>query len=99
MIWSSSAIACLLCCAGIGMSLSPFHGSASEIEGAVCLLTDLTETRRLREQVRLKEHLAALGTMSAGIAHEFKNSLATISGYAQMLVAENDPAVLVAPTP
>src|SRR5947207_563370 len=69
----------------LGMSLSPFHGSASEIEGAVCLLTDLTETRLLREQVRLKEHLAALGTMSAGIAHEFKNSLTIISGYAQLL--------------
>jgi PAS domain S-box-containing protein len=69
----------------LGMSLSPFHGPASEIEGAVCLLTDLTGTRRLQEQVRVKEHLAALGAMSAGIAHEFKNSLATISGYAQLL--------------
>jgi signal transduction histidine kinase len=55
------------------------------VEGAVCLLSDLTETRQLHEQIRLKEHLAALGSMSAGIAHEFKNSLATISGYAQML--------------
>jgi PAS domain S-box-containing protein len=69
----------------LGMSLSPFHGAGREIEGAVCLLTDLTETRRLQEQVRLKEHFAALGAMSAGIAHEFKNSLATISGFAQLL--------------
>jgi two-component system sensor histidine kinase HydH len=36
----------------------------------------------------LRENMAALGEMSAGIAHEFKNSLATISGYAQMLEAE-----------
>ncbi len=69
----------------LGMSLSPFHAESGEIEGAVCLLTDLTETRRLQEQVRVKEHLAALGAMSAGIAHEFKNSLATISGFAQLL--------------
>jgi len=69
----------------LGMSLSPFHGNSGEVEGAVCLLSDLTETRQLHEQIRLKEHLAALGAMSAGIAHEFKNSLATISGYAQML--------------
>ena len=75
----------------LGMSLSPFHGPANEIEGAVCLLTDLTETRRLQEQVRLKEHLAALGSMSAGIAHEFKNSLATISGYSQFLREESLP--------
>lgn len=69
----------------LGMSLSSFHGTSGELDGAVCLLSDLTETRQLQEQVRLKEHLAALGTMSAGIAHEFKNSLATISGYAQLL--------------
>ncbi|MHB8654221.1 MAG: two-component system sensor histidine kinase NtrB [Terriglobia bacterium] len=69
----------------LGMSLSSFHGTGGEVDGAVCLLSDLTETRQLQEQIRLKEHLAALGAMSAGIAHEFKNSLATISGYAQML--------------
>jgi PAS domain S-box-containing protein len=69
----------------LGMSLSSFHGAGGELDGAVCLLSDLTETRQLQEQIRLKEHLAALGTMSAGIAHEFKNSLATISGYAQLL--------------
>lgn len=69
----------------LGVSLSPFHGPAGEIEGAICLLTDLTEVQQLQEQVRVKEQLAALGAMSAGIAHELKNSLATISGYAQLL--------------
>jgi len=38
--------------------------------------------------VQLKDNLAALGELSAGIAHEFKNALATISGYAQMIQAE-----------
>src|SRR5262249_25103577 len=47
-----------------------------------------TEITNLNRQIRLKENLAALGEMSAGIAHEFKNSLATISGYAQMLQRE-----------
>lgn len=69
----------------LGVSLSPFHTPGGEIEGALCLLTDLTEVQQLQEQVRVKEHLAALGAMSAGIAHELKNSLATISGYAQLL--------------
>ncbi len=36
----------------------------------------------------MKENLAALGELSAGIAHEFKNALATISGYAQMIRSE-----------
>ncbi len=69
----------------LGVSVSPFHDSNGGIAGAVCLLTDMTELRQLQDQVRLKENLAALGTMSAGIAHELKNALATISGYAQML--------------
>jgi len=39
--------------------------------------------------MQLKENLAALGELSAGIAHEFKNALATISGYAQLIQSEN----------
>lgn len=60
--------------------------------GAVVLLTDLTELTVLQRQMQMKENLAALGEMAAGIAHEFKNALATISGYAQMLEAGGDPA-------
>jgi signal transduction histidine kinase len=59
------------------------------ITGALCLMSDLTELTDLQRQIRFKENLAALGEMSAGIAHEFKNSLATISGYAQLLRQES----------
>ena len=58
------------------------------VSGALCLMSDLTELTALQKQIRWKENLAALGEMSAGIAHEFKNSLATISGYAQMIRSE-----------
>jgi len=58
------------------------------VSGALCLMSDLTEFSELQKQMRWKENLAALGEMSAGIAHEFKNSLATISGYAQMIRSE-----------
>ncbi|HTU34087.1 MAG TPA: ATP-binding protein [Candidatus Acidoferrum sp.] len=69
---------------------SPDQTSASEakVTGALCLMSDLTELAALQKQVRWKENLAALGEMSAGIAHEFKNALATISGYAQMIRSE-----------
>ncbi len=53
--------------------------------GALCLLTDITEVTQLREQIALKKNLASLGEMSAGLAHEFKNALATLHGYAQLL--------------
>lgn len=53
--------------------------------GALCLLTDITEVSELREQVALKNNLESLGEMSAGLAHEFKNAIATLQGYAQLL--------------
>ena len=58
-------------------------------EGALCLLADLTEIKALREKVGLKENLAVLGEMSAGIAHEFRNALATIHGLARLIVKGN----------
>ena len=72
----------------LGIGISPIR-SEGQVGGAICLLTDLTEITALQQQVRLKENLAALGEMSAGIAHEFKNSLATISGYAQLIKGED----------
>jgi signal transduction histidine kinase len=74
----------------LGITISPVRQADGARLGAVCLLTDLTDITRMSEQLRLNENMAALGEMSAGIAHEFKNSLATISGYAQMLTAENN---------
>jgi nitrogen-specific signal transduction histidine kinase len=67
------------------------HVQDMKISGALCLMSDLTELTALQKQIRWKENLAALGEMSAGIAHEFKNSLATISGYAQMIRSETTP--------
>lgn len=82
----------------LGVTISPVyrpvrgtiaHGptapSEQRLTAALCLMSDLTELATLQQQVRWKENLAALGEMSAGIAHEFKNALATISGYAQMI--------------
>ena len=63
----------------------------NEVTGAICLLSDLTELAALQKQIHMKENLAALGELSAGIAHEFKNALATISGYAQMIRSEAKP--------
>ena len=70
------------------MTISPIRRGTEKINGAICLLTDLTELAALQQQIQLKESLAAVGELSAGIAHEFKNALATISGYAQMISAE-----------
>jgi two-component system, NtrC family, sensor histidine kinase HydH len=72
----------------LGVTISPIRRDTEKASGAICLLSDLTELAALQEQIELKKHLAALGELSAGIAHEFKNALATISGYAQMIRSE-----------
>lgn len=75
----------------LGVTISPIQNGNGEITGAICLLSDLTELAALQKQIHMKENLAALGELSAGIAHEFKNALATISGYAQMIRSEAQP--------
>jgi two-component system, NtrC family, sensor histidine kinase HydH len=75
----------------LGVTISPILRGSSEVTGAICLLSDLTELAALQKQIHMKENLAALGELSAGIAHEFKNALATISGYAQMIRSETKP--------
>ena len=72
----------------LGLTISPVTRDSQKVAGALCLLTDLTELTALQRAMRLKESLATLGEMSAGIAHEFKNSLATISAYAQLVQQE-----------
>ena len=72
----------------LGVTISPIRKGEGKVTGAICLLSDLTQLAALQKQVQLKDNLAALGELSAGIAHEFKNALATISGYAQMIQAE-----------
>ncbi len=67
-----------------GVTVSPLFDAAGALNGAVCLFTDLTAVQQLEEQLRLKESLARVGELTAGIAHEFRNGLATIHGYGKL---------------
>ncbi|HKP72449.1 MAG TPA: ATP-binding protein [Pyrinomonadaceae bacterium] len=70
----------------LGVTVAPIDPQGGRgARGALCLLTDITEVAQLREAVALKRNLESLGEMSAGLAHEFKNALATLHGYAQLL--------------
>jgi PAS domain S-box-containing protein len=70
----------------LGVTVAPVDPSTSGgARGALCMLTDITEVSELREAVARKRNLESLGEMSAGLAHEFKNALATLHGYAQLL--------------
>ena len=59
--------------------------------GIICLFSDLTAVVELEEQLRLKETLARLGELTAGLAHEFRNGLATIHGYSRLIEVDAMP--------
>lgn len=72
----------------LGVSLSPLATAGPESGGHLLVFQDLTDIRRLEREVRLNEELAAVGEMAAYLAHEIRNPLGSISGSAQVLMAE-----------
>jgi len=76
----------------LGMTVSPGIDDTGETHGTICLFTDLTEVMDLEEQLRLKDSLARLGELTAGLAHEFRNGLATIHGYSRLIEIDQLPA-------
>ena len=75
----------------LGVTVSPIGTERDNQHGAICLFSDLTDVVELEEQLRLKDGLAQVGELTAGIAHEFRNGLATIHGYARLLDLERLP--------
>jgi PAS domain S-box-containing protein len=75
----------------LGVTVSPITAADGSLQAAVCLFTDLTSVVLLEEQLRLKEALARLGELTAGLAHEFRNGLATIHGYGRLLDPKSLP--------
>jgi two-component system sensor histidine kinase AtoS len=69
----------------IGFTLSLVHDHAGEILGTAIFFKDLTQIEQVEEGERLKERLAALGQMAAGLAHEIRNPLAGIEVAAGLL--------------
>jgi two-component system sensor histidine kinase PilS (NtrC family) len=74
--------------AALGMSVWPLAIGDRREGGWLLAFQDLTEMKRLEEEVRTKEKLAAVGEMAAYLAHEIRNPLGAISGSAQVLMAE-----------
>ncbi len=76
----------------LGVTVSPL-GGVLDGRGLICLFSDLTPVYELEAQLRLKDALARLGELTAGIAHEFRNGLATIHGYSRLIRPEDLPAM------
>jgi len=73
------------------VSAFPIHDEAGKIIGAGEIFQDLQMIRELEERVRRADRLASLGKLAAGIAHEVRNPLASIKGFAQYLKGKFPP--------
>ncbi len=69
----------------LGYTLTQLRDGEGNWHGYTLLFQDLTEWRKLEEQVRMQDRMAAIGQMAAGLAHEVGNPLAAISGSVEML--------------
>jgi PAS domain S-box-containing protein len=69
----------------IGYTLSQVHDDDGRVVGAILFFKDLTQVEQIEERERLRDRLASLGEMAAGIAHELKNPLAGIEVTAGLL--------------
>jgi len=78
----------------LGYNTAVLTDRRGEALGVILSFSNLTEVKRLQEQVELRERLTALGEMSAGIAHELRNPMAVIAGYLNLLSKKTDPANL-----
>ncbi len=64
--------------------------NVNSLEGIHCIARNLTERRRLEQQLIQSEKLSAIGQLVAGVAHELNNPLTSVSGYAQLLLRSKD---------
>lgn len=69
----------------IGFTLTPVRGATGDVVGAALVFRDLAPIERSDEQARLRERLAALGQMAAGLAHELRTPLAAVEVLASLL--------------
>ncbi|HBT87902.1 ATP-binding protein [Desulfobacter sp.] len=77
----------------LDMTVSAIPADEDQIQGFVLLFRDLTQIRDLKKQVETNRRLAAIGKLAAGVAHEIRNPLSSIKGFATYFSRqyENEP--------
>lgn len=74
----------------LGLTANPLRREDGTTRGFLVLFADLTAARKRADRERLADRLAHVGSLAAGVAHEMRNSLATVRGYLGLVERAND---------
>lgn len=72
----------------LGFSISPLTDPAGSLIGHTLIFQDITKIKEMEDQMKRVDKMAAVGLLAAGMAHEIRNPLASLSGSIQMLKSE-----------
>jgi len=77
--------------AHVRMSSQPLVDEEGTFRGALAVVTDLTEHKRLERRLEEAQHIEALGRLAGGVAHDFNNQMTVVQGYCRLLQQQLPP--------
>ncbi len=78
----------------LGLTTNRIHDTYGQLTGIIATFTDLTEMARMRQELQQQDRMAVVGELSAGLAHEIRNPVASIRGAADEMRKTDDAAMI-----